>query len=83
MQDNTKMHSGYKRRKKGGEHGGTNRGRYQGGPRGGYGHGHGHEDMVEEVVDPPHVSIAVRLVMSHDFSLSHTCSVHIVIVLNM
>jgi hypothetical protein len=28
-------------------------------------------DMVEEVVDPPHVSIAVRLVMSHDFALSH------------
>jgi hypothetical protein len=40
-------------------------------------------DMVEEVVDPPHVSIVVRLVMSHDFSLSCVCSVHIVIVLNM
>jgi hypothetical protein len=40
-------------------------------------------DMVEEVVDTPHVSIAVRLFMSHKFSLSRTCSVHIVIVLNM
>jgi hypothetical protein len=34
------------------------------------------EDMVEEVEDPPHASIAVRLVMSHGSALSHMCSVH-------
>jgi hypothetical protein len=28
--------------------------------------------MVEEAIDPPRVSIAVRLVMSHDFVLIHT-----------
>jgi hypothetical protein len=41
------------------------------------------EDMVEEAANPPHVSIALRLVMSHDSTLSPTCSVHIFIVLNM
>jgi hypothetical protein len=40
-------------------------------------------DMVEEAVDPPHVSIAVRLVMSHDFALNRMSFMHIVIVLNM
>jgi hypothetical protein len=42
------------------------------------------EDMVEEEDDPPHASIAVvRLVMSHTFALSHTFSVHTIIVPNM
>lgn len=40
-------------------------------------------DMVEEVVDTPHVSIVVILIMSHDFSLSCVCSVHMVIVLSI
>jgi hypothetical protein len=66
--------------KKGGEHGGADRGGYQGGPQGGYGRGRA---RYGREVDPPHVSIAVRLVMSHDFAPNHTCSVHIVIVLNM
>jgi hypothetical protein len=41
------------------------------------------EDMVEEVEDPPHVSIVVRLVMSHESELSFTCFSHIFIVPNM
>jgi hypothetical protein len=32
----------------------------------------------EEEVDPPHVSIAVRLVMSHNFTPNHELYVHIV-----
>jgi hypothetical protein len=40
-------------------------------------------NMVEEVVDPPHVSSLVILLMYHDFELSHTLFVHIVIVLKM
>jgi len=40
-------------------------------------------DMVEEVVDPPHVSNVVGLVMSHYLALSCVFSVYIFIVLNM
>jgi hypothetical protein len=41
------------------------------------------EDMVEGEVDPPHVLIVVRLVMSQDFVPNCMCFVHIVIVLSM
>ena len=41
------------------------------------------EDMEEGEVDLPHVLIAVRLVMSHDFVPNCACSMHIVIVLRM
>jgi hypothetical protein len=40
-------------------------------------------NMAEEGVDSSHVLILVRLVTSHDFSAKFTCSVPIVIVLNM
>jgi hypothetical protein len=64
MQDNTWEAFWVQEEKNGGECGGTEKGGYQGGPRGGYGCGRGH-NMVVEVVDPPHVSIVVKLVMSH------------------
>jgi hypothetical protein len=82
MQDNTRDAFQVQEEKKVVSMCGTERGRYQGGPQGGYGHGHGHRIWWGEV-DPPHVLIAVRLVMSHDFVPNHMCSVHIVIVLNM
>jgi hypothetical protein len=35
------------------------------------------KDMVEEAIDPSHVSIAKRLVMSNDFTLNCVQLVHI------
>jgi hypothetical protein len=40
-------------------------------------------DIEKVEVDPPHVLIAMRLVISYDFSPNHTYSMHIFIVLNM
>jgi hypothetical protein len=40
-------------------------------------------DMAEEDTNPPHVLIAMRLVMYHNFSPSRACFVPIFIVLNM
>jgi hypothetical protein len=40
-------------------------------------------DIEKEEVEPPHVLISVRLVMSHDFSPKYLLSVAIFIVLNM
>jgi hypothetical protein len=41
------------------------------------------EDVEKGEVDPPHVLITVRLVMSHDFVPNRVYSMHIVIVLSM
>jgi hypothetical protein len=40
-------------------------------------------DIAEGDLDPPHVSIAVILVMSHYFVPNHTCSMHIYTNLSM
>jgi len=41
------------------------------------------KDMVEEVEDTPHASVAVRLVMSRDSALRCVCSTNKVRVMNM